>query len=107
MLMYLGQYVRLNIAAYFSGYVCLPATLCCNAVHRLCTLLLAVTYSRRSLCRNSASKSSSVGPEVVNALLFVRKLGAAAIVPAAVMERCVPLYVLEAAVLTEAAPAGR
>jgi hypothetical protein len=57
------------------------------------------------LCR--APKSGGVGPEVLNALLFVRKLGAVAVVPAAVMERCVPGYILEAAILTETPPAAR
>ena len=40
--------------------------------------------------------------------MFVRKLGEAAVVPAAVMERCVPQYILDAAVLTDGgAAAGR
>jgi len=73
LLLYVGQYIRLHVAAYFSG----------------------------------APKSSGVGPEVLNALLFVRKLGAVAVVPAAVMERCVPGYILEAAILTETPPAAR
>ena len=55
----------------------------------------------------SAPKSGGVGPEVLNTLLFVRKLGQVAVVPAAVMERCVPGYILEAAILTETPAAGR
>jgi hypothetical protein len=57
--------------------------------------------------RRSAPKSGGVGPEVLNALIFVRKLAAVAAVDPGVLERCVPSYILEAASLTETPPAAR